>query len=83
MANTSSDVDDVLPCVQEVSKMEHLCKGDVVSTNYTWWAKDARGIELCRVCDECEEEKIARYRPEILSGYDQGDVDEPIEAEEY
>jgi hypothetical protein len=27
----------------------------------------------------CEAEKLAQYRPEILSGYNQGDVDEPIE----
>jgi hypothetical protein len=83
MASFSSDTDDILPCVRVVSKREHLCKGGIVSTNPSWWAKDARGIELCRVCDDCEEEKLSQYRPEILSGYDQGDVDEPIEAEEY
>lgn len=60
---------------------QHECKNGVVSDEPSWWAKDARGIPLCRVCDECEEEKLARYRPEILSGYDQSDVDEPIEAE--
>jgi hypothetical protein len=48
----------------------------------SWWAKDAQGIELCRVCDECEEAKLSRYRPEILSGYSQADVNEPIEPEE-
>lgn len=48
----------------------------------TWWAKDARGIELCRVCERCEREKLAKYRPEILTGYSQADVDEPIEPEE-
>lgn len=47
----------------------------------SWWAKDAQGIELCRVCDRCEREKLSRYRPEILEGYDQGDVDEQIEPE--
>jgi hypothetical protein len=45
------------------------------------WAYDAQGIELCRVCDKCKKEKLAKYRPEILTGYDQSDVDEPIEAE--
>lgn len=47
----------------------------------SWWANDAQGIPLCRVCDRCEARKLARYRPEILSGYDQSDVDEPIDAE--
>ena len=48
----------------------------------SWWANDAQGIPLCRVCDRCEKAKLARYRPEILSGYDQSDVDEPIEPED-
>jgi hypothetical protein len=61
---------------------EHVCVGGAISTNPSWWAKDARGIELCRVCDECEAEKLAGYRREILSGYDQSDVDEPIEEPE-
>lgn len=46
-----------------------------------WRVYDAQGIYLCRVCSECEREKLSRYRPEILRGYDQSDVDEPIEAE--
>lgn len=45
----------------------------------SWWALDARGIPLCRVCEDCRAAKLARYRTEILTGYDQGDVDEPIE----
>jgi hypothetical protein len=52
------------------------------STRYSWWARDAQGIELCRVCEECESEKLEQYRPEILTGYDQSDVNEPIEADE-
>lgn len=58
---------------------EHACVGGVPSTNPSWWVNDAQGIPLCRVCDECEAEKLARFRPEILSGYDQNDVNEPIE----
>jgi len=49
------------------------------SKESSWWARDAQGIELCRVCDRCERQKLAQYRPEILNGYDQSDVDEPIE----
>jgi len=55
--------------------------GGIPSNEPSWWAYDAQGIPLCRVCDLCEEEKLSRYRPEILSGYDQSDVNEPIEAD--
>ncbi len=48
----------------------------------SWWAKDAQGIELNRVCGRCERAKLARYRPEILTGYSQADIDEPIEPED-
>lgn len=47
----------------------------------SWWENDAQGIPLCRVCDACRQDKLSRYRPEILSGYDQADVDEPIEPD--
>lgn len=46
------------------------------------WAYDAKGIPLCRVCPDCREEKLAKYRPKILTGYTQADVNEPIEEEE-
>lgn len=46
---------------------------------YSWWEHDAQGIPLARVCDRCIAAKLAGYRPEILSGYTQADVDEPIE----
>ena len=66
-----------------MSAPEHSCRNGALSTEPSWWEYDARGIELCRVCDDCRDEKLARYRPEILSGYDQNDVNEPIEAEDY
>jgi hypothetical protein len=47
----------------------------------SWWAHDAQGIPLCRVCPVCEDAKLSRYRPEILTGYSQADVDEPIEED--
>jgi hypothetical protein len=56
--------------------------GGGVSTEPSWWEHDARGIPLCRVCTDCRTEKLGRYRPEILTGYSQQDVDEPIEAED-
>lgn len=47
-----------------------------------YWIYDGRGIELAKVCVECEDEVKKRYRPEILSGYTQEDVDEPIDPED-
>lgn len=48
----------------------------------SWWECDARGIELCRVCEKCRKEKLKRYRPEVLtdSNYE---TDGPIEPENY
>lgn len=59
----------------------HTCAGGEPGYSESWWEHDAQGIHLCRVCDTCQSEKLSRYRPEILSGYDQSDVDEPIEDE--
>lgn len=49
---------------------------------YSWWEYDARGIELCKVCDLCVKAKLAAYRPDVLtdSNYE---ADEPIEPEDY
>lgn len=58
----------------------HSCVGGEVSKETSWWEYDAQGIPLCRVCDACMSEKLSRYRPEILTGYNQDDVDEPIES---
>ena len=60
----------------------HECKGGIVTNRPSWWEHDAQGIPLCRVCEVCREQKLARYRPEILSGYDQRDVNEPIEPDD-
>lgn len=46
-----------------------------------FWAKDARGIELARVCEKCEAEVLSTHRPEVLSDPNY-DADEPIEAED-
>jgi len=58
------------------------CTTRHTKTDGSWWAHDAQGIPLCRVCGDCEAEKLSGYRPEILKGYTQADVDEPIEPEE-
>lgn len=46
------------------------------------WEYDAQGCALCRVCTRCRAQRLRAYRPEILTGYTQADVDEPIEPEE-
>lgn len=60
---------------------DHICVNGEISSEPSWWEYDAQRIPLCRVCDKCREKKLAQYRPEILEGYDQLDVDEPIEEE--
>lgn len=47
----------------------------------SWWERDAQGIDLCRVCEYCQEVKLRKFRPEILTGYTQADVSEPIEPD--
>jgi hypothetical protein len=44
------------------------------------WVKDARGIELARVCEDCEKETLAKYRPDVLTDSNYW-ADEPIEDE--
>lgn len=46
----------------------------------SWWENDARGIPLARVCVECKQEKLKKYRPEVLTN-SQYEADEPIEEE--
>ena len=42
------------------------------------WAYDAKGIELCRTCEKCHDEKMRAYRPEVL--YDPNyETDEDID----
>ena len=48
----------------------------------SWWESDARGIPLCRVCEKCKSERLAKYRPDVLTN-SQYECDEPIEPEEY
>lgn len=61
----------------ELDLDEHFC-----IRSQSWDEVDAQGIYLCRVCEVCCDAKLARYRPEILTGYNQEDVDEPIEEAE-
>ena len=55
-----------------------LC-GPHIKGDGSWWAYDGYGIELCRVCEKCEEIKLSRYRSDIMERYE---CDEPIESED-
>ncbi len=46
----------------------------------SWWEHDARGIPLTRVCDECREEKLKEFRPEVLTNANY-EANEPIDPE--
>jgi hypothetical protein len=48
----------------------------------SWWESDARGIPLGRVCLDCLDKKLSKYRPEVLTNSNYS-ADEPIEAEDY
>jgi hypothetical protein len=52
------------------------------SGEFASWEYDAQGIPPCKCCDQCRDERPSHYRPEILHGYDQSDVDETIEPED-
>ena len=62
--------------VDNTNLRNHMC-----DPNNSWAEYDAQGIYLCRVCDLCVDAKLSRYRPEILEGYGQADVDERIEED--
>lgn len=69
---------DIESYQQEQAKLAECSCG---SGKESYWEYDAQGIELCKACSKCRAKKLSGYRPEILSGYDQSDVNEPIEAE--
>jgi len=37
------------------------------SGEIAYWVHDARNIPLVKVCDQCRDEKLSHYRPEVLS----------------
>lgn len=58
----------------------HFClNGEYNENERGWEIKDGNGIYLGRVCNLCEDEKMAKYNPVILTSYTQDDVDEQIE----
>jgi hypothetical protein len=59
---------------------EHPCPCG--SGRDSWWAKDARGIEIARVCTKCIKDKLKGYRPDVLTDPSYW-ADEVIEPEDY
>lgn len=51
------------------------------SNKESYWLYDFQGIEVAKVCEDCENTVKKRYRPEIFTGYNQSDVDESIEPD--
>lgn len=49
----------------------------------SYWQNDARGIPLCRTCDDCHERKMDGYRPEVLTNptYEADDLGDDEELE--
>jgi len=47
----------------------------------SWWENDARSIPLARVCPDCKDRILAKYRRDVLTNPDY-EADEPIEPEE-
>jgi hypothetical protein len=66
--------------LEHVERHDHACVGGTMGSD-GYWVYDYQGIELAKVCDRCKREKLARFRPEIIEGYGQQDVDEPINGE--
>jgi len=50
------------------------------SGSYSWWEYDARGIPLCRVCEECIDIKLSVYRRDVLTNPNYS-ADEQIEED--
>ncbi len=61
------DVEVLPPCSAE------QCPG-------SYWEYDARDIPLCRVCDKCRDQKLSKYRPDVLTDSDYWH-DEPLDEE--
>lgn len=45
------------------------------------WEYDARGIPLARVCPKCRDEKLKKFRPDVLTDSNYWH-DEPIDEDE-
>ncbi len=48
----------------------------------SWWENDARNIPLARVCEDCVDTVLAKYRPDVLTDSNYWS-DEDVEGELY
>ena len=68
---------DVVACgVTTFTHQQRLCSCG--SQEIPWGEYDARGIFLTYVCDKCRNERLSRYRPDVLSDSNYWH-DEPID----
>ena len=67
-------------------KVQAMVWGDKLcpcrSGKMSHWESDARGIPLCRVCEDCREEKLSHYRKDVLTNPNYEAI-EPIEPEPF
>jgi len=73
---------NVMPTITRENLHEH--RGTHDKSN-SWWMGDAKGIPLCRVCEDCIEVAESMYRPEVLgvSGRYEDVIEENIEPDEF
>ena len=50
------------------------------SQKNSWWESDARGIPLARICEDCKEERLEKFKKEVRINPNY-DADEPIDNE--
>lgn len=50
------------------------------SQKNSWWESDARGIPLARICEDCKEERLSKFRKEVLTNSNY-QTTEPIESD--
>ena len=58
---------------------DHPCRCGSHKNSY--WIFDGYGIELARVCEDCESEKLKTFRKDIMCKYDVSEFGERLEDE--
>ena len=71
-------IDLTSPATLGETIMCELCEPGGANRSCSWPLNDGYGIYLTRVCEACEAEALASYRPDITDRYD---TDEQIEPD--
>ena len=66
-----------------MSKQQTKCDGFHSKGDGSWWENDARGIPLARVCMGCITQKLAKYRPEVLTDSNYDLMDCPLDEDRW